>query len=74
MELLYAEWFTLGPDFGVAPDVNTEQYWVMAHVYLWLFAASFSVLPIQKVPNLSISFHKLQTASNSLFFKSLTKC
>lgn len=27
-----AEWFMWGPDFGDAPNVNKEQYWVMVSI------------------------------------------
>lgn len=36
------EWVAPGLDFGEAPNVNTEQYWLIADVCLWLYAATLS--------------------------------
>ncbi len=37
VNVVSAEWFALGPDFGNAPDVNTEQYWAMAFYGSFMF-------------------------------------
>lgn len=40
LNVVSAEWVVLGPDFGDAPNVNTEQYCVMAGVCWWLFTGA----------------------------------